>query len=226
MLDGLRWAVNRLTWQPAGTDWVSYSSEASEYSAEAVESKIRFVADALDRIRPGSVWDLGANTGLYSREASSRGIPTVALDVDPGCVEVNYQRVKEGNEDRLLPLLSDLSNPSPGIGWANAERASLLERGPADMALALALVHHLAIGSNLPLRDIAAFLSKVCRSLVVEFVPKADPRVMQMLGSREDIFGDYTESTFRRAFEEFYAVVKTESVPYSARTLYLMTRNK
>ena len=226
MLDGLRQAVNGLIWRPEGTDWLNYYSESCEYSMEATEAKRHFVADALDSVSPSSVWDLGANIGLYTRVASSRGIPSLALDVDPGCVEVNYRRAKEGNESCLLPLLSDLTNPSPAIGWANVERASLAERGPAGMALALALIHHLAIANNVPLRDIAAFFAKICKSLVIEFVPKADPKVLQLLAIRQDVFGDYAVDEFRRAFEEFFAVIRTQAVPNSERTLYVMIRKE
>jgi ribosomal protein L11 methylase PrmA len=178
----------------------------------------------VERIQPQTVWDLGANTGLYSRIASSRGIETIAFDLDPGSVERNYRTVREQKESHLLPLLMDLTNPSPAIGWANAERMSLAQRGPADLALALALVHHLAIGNNLPFDYIAGFLRQVCQALVVEFVPKSDGQVQQLLRSRKDIFPDYSEAAFVRHFSTYFRVIETVPLCDSERKLYLMVQ--
>ena len=97
----------------------------------------------------------------------------------------------------------DLTNPSPGLGWESEERDSLLERGPCDAALALALVHHLAIGNNLPLPMVARFLARVCRTLIIEFVPKSDSQVQRLLASREDIFPDYTRQALRPTSRRF-----------------------
>src|SRR5207249_6622227 len=113
-------------------------------------------------------------------------------DLDPACVERNYRDAVDGDETDVLPLVMDLSNPSPAIGWAGTERMSLADRGPADLALALALIHHLAIGNNVPLGRIAAYLGELCTWLAVEFVPKSDPKVQVLLASREDVFPGYT----------------------------------
>src|SRR5207244_3080604 len=116
------------------------------------------VAEFLSEARPTMVWDVGANTGLFSRMAADLGIPTISFDLDPMVVDMNYRSVVEDRETRVLPLIMDLTNPSPSIGWENSERLSLLERGPVDLALALALVHHLAIGNNVPLHSLAGVL--------------------------------------------------------------------
>ena len=142
---------------------------------------------------PHSVWDFGANTGYFSRLASQRGVPTVSFDIDPAAVEKNYRQVRQDNEKHLLPLVLDLANPSPDLGWANRERASLAARGPVDALLALALVHHLAISNNLPLERIAEYFSRVCHWLIIEFVPKSDSQVRRLLASRADIFPNYTQ---------------------------------
>jgi len=170
------------------------------------------------------VWDLGANDGTFSRLAAGRGIPTVAFDIDPAAVEQNYRVVKQRGERALLPLVMDLSNPSPGLGWANAERMPLADRGPADLALALALVHHLAIAHNVPLPRIAALFASLARALVIEFVPKSDSQVQRMLATRQDLFADYRQELFEAAFGEHFAIEETIPVPDSARTIYVMRR--
>jgi hypothetical protein len=116
----------------------------------------------------------------------------------------------------------DLTNPSPGLGWAHKERQSLLDRGPVPMAFALALVHHLAISNNVPLPKLAHFFSEVCENLVIEFVPKSDSQVKRLLTSRLDIFDDYTEEGFEAAFKTQFKILDKVSVPESERTLYLM----
>jgi len=122
----------------------------------------------------------------------------------------------------IRPLCLDLTNPSPSVGWANEERLSLVERGPADTVLALALIHHLAISNNVPFSHIAAFLSKICRFLIIEFVPKNDSQVQRLLRSQEDIFPDYNQDHFEAAFGDFFPIRKRERIADTERTLYLM----
>lgn len=219
LLDSLRSAVEGCRWRPAGTEWDDYYQDTN-YSAEAFEHKRQLVAEFLDEARPASVWDLGANTGRFSRLASERGIPTVAFDLDPAAVEKNYLECRREGEEHLLPLLLDLTNPSPAIGWALEERMSLLDRRLPDVALALALVHHLAIGNNLPLENVALFMSRLCRVLILEFVPKEDSQVQRMLASREDIFPTYHRSGFEEAFGRHFQIRRRERISGSKRTLY------
>ena len=225
LIDGLRSAVNKLKWRPGGTEWHDYYA-ISNYSDAALESKKELVASMLSDVTPApaSVWDLGANTGLFSRIASDRGIRTVSFDVDPAAVEENYRQMVEHRERNILPLVLDLTNPSPGIGWENRERMPLHRRGPADIVLALALIHHLAISNNLPFRKIAHFFDQVCRSLIIEFVPKSDSQVQKLLATREDIFSEYEQGAFEREFGEFFEIRRSEVIPGTDRVLYLMAK--
>jgi ribosomal protein L11 methylase PrmA len=225
LMDNLKSAIEKLDWQPHGTEWHNYYA-ISNYSSTALEHKKRLVAQMLDRVAPApeSVWDLGANIGLFSRIAGGRGIPTVSFDIDPAAVEKNYRESVANAETNILPLVLDLTNPSPGIGWENQERTSIFERGPVDVVFALALVHHLVISNNLPLGKVANFLDRLCHSLIIEFVPKSDPQVQKLLSNREDIFGDYNQHTFEREFSEFFSIQDREAIPDTDRVLYLMTK--
>jgi hypothetical protein len=118
----------------------------------------------------------------------------------------------------------DLTNPSPGIGWSNSERKSLSERGPADLVIALALIHHLAISNNLPFDRIAEFLSQVCRWLVIEFVPKEDEKVRILLKNRKDVFTNYNQQSFEEQFKSNFSIVDSVTLSNSSRILYLMKR--
>ena len=169
------------------------------------------------------VWDLGANTGEYSRAAREAGAQVIAFDIDPAAVERNYRHVRSSGESGILPLLLDLANPSPAQGWAHSERLSLEQRGPADVLMALALVHHLAIGRNIPLDRIASFLSRLGRALIIEFIPKSDVQVQRLLRNRADVFPGYTVEGFEEAFRRHFRIESVEPVAESDRTIYRMT---
>jgi len=219
IIDSLTSAVSKLKWRPADTEWGDYYN-ATNYSQSALGEKGRYVADFLKTIEPKSVWDLGANTGLFSRIASDQEISTLAYDIDPAAVEINYLGCKERGEQNQLPLICDLTNPSPDQGWAHQERESLISRGPADVAMALALIHHLAISNNVPLSQAAKFLSRLCRHLIIEFVPKSDSQVKKLLTTREDVFPDYEQAAFERAFAEYFSQEEAVQIPGAERTLY------
>ena len=165
---------------------------------------------------------MGANNGLFSRLASNKKIPTIAFDIDPACVELNYRDIVKNKEQDLLPLLLDLTNPSPAIGWQNKERDSVIARGPADTVLALALIHHLAVSNNVPLDRIAEFFSKICHSLIIEFVPKSDSQVRKLLMNREDIFNEYTQEFFESDFSRYFEIIQRTGIEGSSRILYFM----
>lgn len=223
LLQGLRSTVAKLAWKPAGTEWGDYY-QATNYDEAAFAAKRELVGSYLAQAAPRSVWDLGANTGVFSRIASAQGAATVAFDIDPAAVERNHRQARNEGRDAPLPLLLDLTNPSPGLGWAGGERDSLAARGPADCVMALALVHHIAISNNVPLAGIAAYLGRLGRKLIIEFVPKSDSQVRRLLASREDIFGNYDTAGFEAAFSGTFDIDRVEPVLGSERTLYLMTR--
>ncbi|MCS6803558.1 MAG: class I SAM-dependent methyltransferase [Acidobacteriota bacterium] len=214
--------VGAMRWQPRGTEWAEYY-ENTNYSSEAMQHKHQLVSEFLAEADPWMVWDLGANDGRFSRLASDRGIQTIAFDIDPAAVEKNYQRSRQA-EPHLLPLVLDLTNPSPSLGWAHQERMSLLERGPVDLVMALALIHHLAISNNVPLDHLARFFSRVGQWLIIEFVPKSDSQVRRLLATRQDVFPTYTQVMFEQAFQHYFTIRRSVQIEGSERTLYLMRR--
>ena len=225
LVESLESTVSGLRWQPTGTVWADYYRDTN-YSLAAAEHKQQIIAELLESRRPQTVWDLGANIGCFSRMASGRGIPTLAFDFDPAAVEKNYLDCKAEGEANLLPLQLDLTNPSAPLGWANRERMSLAERGPADALLALALVHHLAIGNNLPFEHIAAYFAALGRSLLIEFVPKSDSQVQRLLASREDVFTGYAQPAFEQAFARHFRIERAVPIRDSQRILYQMERKQ
>ncbi len=223
LIDHLESGVKTLHWSPAGSEWGEYY-ELHNYSPGGLEFKERMLSAYLERVHPHSVWDLGANTGKFSRIAGKMNCLTIAFDFDPAAVEINYRQCVADHESHILPLVSDLTNPSPGIGWQNQERLNLYERGPADMLFALAIVHHLAISNNVPLERVAEFVQLLGRWLVIEFVPKSDSQVQRLLATRQDIFIDYHQDGFEQAFANYFVLHDRQKIPESERWLYLMEK--
>lgn len=221
LIESLESAVAKLDWNPIGTEWVDYYN-LTNYSDESLGYKKKILGEWVTRINPESVWDLGANIGVFARIASGRGIPVIAFDVDPAAVEKNYRMVKSNSEKGVLPLLQDLVNPSPSLGWRNRERDSLFDRAPAGMIFALALIHHLAISNNVPLELLVDFFHSLGGWLAIEFVPKTDSQVQKLLASRADIFDRYTLEDFENCFQERYIIHEKFQIPKTGRILYLM----
>lgn len=225
LIDSLESTTRNLSWKPTGTEWADYYvSSAGHYTPASIGHKKQVVGEFLQRIKPATAWDLGANTGEFSRLAAEMGACTLAFDIDPAAVEINYLKVKENGEGHLLPLVMDFTNPSPSLGWHNRERQSLLERAPADVVLALALIHHLAISNNVPLALLADYLNDLGTWLIIEWVPKDDPQAQKLLASRMDIFSEYHQEGFEAAFSGYFKIRDKIQLQDSPRVVYLMEK--
>ncbi|MCB9240008.1 MAG: SAM-dependent methyltransferase [Flavobacteriales bacterium] len=224
LIDNLTGAIKKLKWNPAGTEWGDYYS-FTNYNDDSFQHKKEIVQSWLSEDGPALVWDLGANDGTFSSLASAQGRKTVAWDIDPIAVEKNYRRSRKDKEANMLPLILDLTNPSPAIGWGHTERQSLEQRGPADTVMALAIIHHLAISNNVPLERIAEYFAKLGKTLIIEFVPKGDSQVNILLATREDIFDQYDESGFEKAFTNYFTILQKEPVRGTKRTMYHLKAN-
>lgn len=222
LIDNLESFIRKISWKPSGTEWANYYDDTI-YSEQDFIRKKETIKKYLESVKPRTIWDLGANTGVFSRISAIAGVQTISFDIDPSAVEKNYLATKKNNEINILPLLLDVTNPSPGIGWENEERSSLITRGPADCVLVLALLHHLTISNNCPFEKIASFLSRICRYLIIEYVPKSDLNAQHLLGTRKDIFTDYTEENFEINFKKHFEILDKKNLINSNRTIYLMS---
>lgn len=225
LIDNLQRTVSGLDWKPGGTEWNDYYSDTN-YSQAGETSKKAIVREMLHLVsdQPGVCWDLGANNGEFSRIAVDLGYQTIGWDIDHGAIEQAHRWVKQTATANFLPLVQDLANPSQSLGWNLNERESIVERGSADVVLALALIHHLAIGNNVPLGMVAHFLSRVGRNLIIEFVPKDDSQVQRIMVARKDVFEKYTQADFEEEFARYFELVERRPVSEMSRTLYLYRR--
>lgn len=224
LVDSLEGSIKGMKFNPKGTEWEDYYEDNNNYTSSSHKNKAELVEKYLKTVKPKSVWDMGANTGLFSNIAAKQGANVIAFDIDYGALEKGYQSIKKNKIENITPLFSDFTNPIGGLGWENNERMSLIERGPADCVLALALVHHLAIPHNLPFEKIASGFAKISNNLIVEFIEKNDSQVQILLSSRKDIFDKYTESDFEDAFKIYFDIKEKTKVKDTKRTLYLMKR--
>lgn len=195
MLAGLKDFIGRLELAGGRSVWSDYA-EANSYDRETREAKHGFVARFAADEQPPMLFDIGCNSGDFSATALEAGARSVvAFDFDYGALEKAFARFSASGQP-ALPLWLDAANPSPSQGWCNAERASLAERGEADAMIALAVIHHLAIGRNVPLDMAVDWLVGLAPSGIIEFPSKADPMVRKLLANRTDIFPHYTEDAF------------------------------
>jgi ribosomal protein L11 methylase PrmA len=220
LMSSLGRTVRSLKPPKSQTEWGDYY-DFTNYTEKGFKQKHKLVGKYLDAVSPTpqTVWDFGANNGEFSQIAAERDIYTIAWDIDPIAVGRNY--LHKEYSDTMLPLIQDCVNPSPSIGWMNRERDSLFERGPADVTMVLALIHHLAIGRNLPLTNIAEFLAATSKHVIIEFVPKGDSKVDILLASRKDIFPDYTIEQFEAAMGQHFKLIEKKTIPHTKRTLFL-----
>ncbi|OGG09829.1 hypothetical protein A2154_00460 [Candidatus Gottesmanbacteria bacterium RBG_16_43_7] len=217
-------AVENLKWRRGDMHWSTYYDSLS-YSPEAFRSKNMIFDKYLKLALPESLIDIGANTGHFSKIAAKKGIFTIALDNDPVVMDCLYQECQINNIRNLMPLVVDITNPSPDLGWENEERISLLKRGPVSMVSMLAVVHHLAIRQNIPFEMISKFLASLCRWLIIEFIPKDDVMVQKLLSNRKDIFFQYNQKHFEKVFSQRFIRLNQTKIADSNRVMYLF-KNK
>lgn len=223
ILLNLKNAVKKLSPKLSKTEWGEYYQNTN-YTVKSADKKAEIIKDFCKNLNIKSANDFGGNNGRYSRVLNSLAIETVCNDIDINAVEANYKHVKDKDEKLMLPLLIDLTNPGGAIGWANDERLSIDHRLKTDLSMVLALIHHLAISNNLPFTKISKFLARFSPYLIIEFVPKQDSQVKILLATRNDIFDDYNEEGFKKAFCNDFKLLKEKNISGTHRTLYLFKR--
>jgi hypothetical protein len=216
----LRGLTERLRWDPPAGVWTAYG-ERNSYSDEDAARKEDFVRDAAGACSPRLVWDIGANNGRYARIAAERARTVVAIDADQGPLELLYRELRDEGDERILPLAIDLADPSPGLGWRGRERRALAGRGRPELVLALAIVHHLAISANVPVKEVVDWLAGLGSALVIEFPTREDPMVEKLLApKRKGLHPDYELGFFERCLAEAFTIERSEQLGSGTRILF------
>lgn len=220
---GLLSQVRRAVPAARASTWSHYTQTATHYSEVEHAEKKQFVASALSAARPSRVLDVGCNTGTYSMLAAQTGAEVVSIDTDLQAVERLSIKLK-GSHTPILPLCVDLSRPTPATGWENAETASFLERaeGHFDTVLMLAVLHHLLIGSQIPMEQIASLVSRLTTAnLIIEWIPPTDPMFQAILRGREALYAHITEESFRSAFFHYFRSIGEKQLANGRILLHL-----
>jgi hypothetical protein len=216
--------VRSLRWKQAASAWSEYTTKNS-YSGTEREQKERFVRRSISARRPKLVWDIGCNTGNYSRIAAEHADYVVATDADHLAVERLYQSLKADKVPNILPLVGNLADASPNLGWRGSERKAMVDRGRPQLTLCLALIHHMVIGANIPLYEFMDWLSDLESDLVIEFVTRDDPMVKTLLRNKRDDYSDYEIGLFERRLSNAFRIVEREPLQSGTRVLYHAVRN-
>jgi ribosomal protein L11 methylase PrmA len=222
LIASLESLIDSLSWKSKPSLWEHYYEEASErkdYLDKKKEIVEQWLND-LPAIRTAA--DLGANEGVFSKMLAAKNFRTIASDSDHAAINHLYLGLKKDGEKNILPLIIDLANPSPASGLNNKERTSFIERSRVDLVLALALIHHLYIGKNIPFEKIATLLKELGEYIIIEFVPREDEKVKWMLSQKKDIYEGYTEREFAQTFERYFQIIRKQEIASSGRVLYLL----
>jgi hypothetical protein len=213
--------VGKLEWEAGRTAWTAYRAE-NTYSDSDAQAKAAFVRAAAAESHSRLTWDLGCNDGSYARIAAEHADDVIALDSDHATVDALYRSLRETGEQRILPLVGNITDPSPGLGWRGAERRPLIDRGSPDLVLALALVHHLSITDNVPLRELLDWFASLGARLVIEFPARDDPMVKRLLSAKRDgLHADFELAEFERLLGERFTIDRRETLPSETRVLFL-----
>jgi hypothetical protein len=223
----LKRIVSLLNWDPKKSAWSDYTTDNS-YSREDEERKTAFVQDAVGRRRWQLVWDLGANTGRYSMLAASQSTYVIAMDHDHLAIDRLYADLRSWRTNNVLPLVINLADPSPGLGWKGKERKALASGdrsnpGSPDLVICLALLHHLVISANVPLAEIMDWLHGFNCALVIEFITMDDPMTKRLLRNRENQYDDFTLDNFERLVQTHYKTNARAFLLSGTRILYFLT---
>ncbi len=208
----------------AGSTWSDYYSEKIT-DPSYLKEKEKLIAVMLSKINGKIILDIGANEGHFSCLAAANGFSVIALDNDEQCINTLYKKTKK-ERSHILSLCIDITNPMIAPGFAGKERSFFYERIKADAVISLALIHHLAIGKNIPLAMIADHFAKMAPQLIIEFVPKEDEKVQLLLQNKKDIYPNYTREHFENIFRERFILSEKVQLAGSGRIIYLMKRQK
>ncbi|MCX7862778.1 MAG: hypothetical protein N2449_07260 [Bacteroidales bacterium] len=202
--------------------WNNYYKTCT-YDAETLNDKLQFLTTHISKNNTNFLLDLGCNNGYFANKLSSNNIYTIAIDNDEQVIDFFYKNLS--TKTHILPLVVNIVNPTPALGWKNKERNSFLDRiGTKNITLALAIVHHLRIGHNIPLIEIAHFLASVSQQLFIEFVPKDDQQVKLLLQNKQDVYHDYYLEHFENIFQQYFHIHDKKKLSNSNRILYNMIR--
>ena len=203
--------------------WSDYMISNNNYSEDDHNAKKTFVDRVIHELHPKRVLDIGCNTGQFSMIAANNGASVVSIDYDPVVVGATWREVNSKGLD-VLPLVADITRPTPSIGWRNQECPSFLERarGSFDCVLMLAVIHHMLVTERIPLQEIVDLVAELTTDiLIIEFVSPEDSMFRRLTRGREELYKELNTKIFEEVWGRHFNLIKVEHRPNSHRWLYL-----
>ncbi len=225
-LADLRKRTRRAMPKHEGSEWDNYTASMTHYSAQESAQKLEWVRKVLEDLKPDRVLDIGANTGVFSALAASTGARVVALERDPAAAESLY-RMSRKSQLSIQTIHSDLSRPTPAVGWDNRETSTLFHRldAQSDLVLMLAVIHHLILMEQIPISAILDLAHRLTwRYLVVEWVPVTDPMFQSLMRGRDDLYASLTEEDLLSACEGRFHTLRRQPLD-NGRILFLFAKD-
>ncbi|NND44215.1 MAG: methyltransferase [Xanthomonadales bacterium] len=219
----LRKLVATLEWSGDGSEWGDYA-EFHNYSEGDHRLKEAFVERSVAEGGAATVWDIGCNTGQFSRLAAKNCEQVIASDIDHLAVERLFR--DENIPANILPLVQNVADPSPNWGWRLLERRDLPHRAQPDLVLCLALIHHVVITANVPLAEFIGWLAGVGEQLVIEYVSREDDKVQALLRNKEDRYWDYSQEHLESELTRYFRIEDTLELREGRRRLYYCRRRQ
>jgi SAM-dependent methyltransferase len=220
----LRKLITKLNWQGDGSEWGEYE-DFHNYSESDHSLKESFIRDSVAESDAKLVWDIGCNTGQFSKIAAQYADCVLAMDLDHFAVERLYREAKDMGLTRILPMVQNVADPSPNWGWRNRERMDLQARARPDLLLCLALIHHVVISANVPMDEFVDWLADLSDQLVIEYVSRSDDKVKTLLRNKEDKYSDYSRERLESALDRQFKIVRQQGLESGNRHLYWCRRS-
>lgn len=211
------------------TEWGDYYSKTN-YNNESLKLKEQILQDWISKLKVNKLIDIGGNDGTFARSVIKDVKDIIVTDIDSNAVQHNYKQIKENKETNMLAFVSDILQPSPGIGFNNTERISLIERlkeYAPDVTMALALIHHITLSGNVPFSKSAQFFAQFSNYLIIEFPKREDSWVTSLLTRKQEFinhFDFYNQEEFEKKYANFFTVIERKEITGTSRILYLFKK--
>jgi SAM-dependent methyltransferase len=225
-LADLRKQTRRAMPEHTGSEWANYTATLTHYTAQESAQKLDWVRKVLEDLKPARVLDIGANTGVFSALAATNGARVVALERDAAAAESLY-RMSRKSRLSIQTIHADLARPTPAVGWENHETSTLLHRleAQSDLVLMLAVIHHLILMEQIPIRSIIDLAYRLTwRYLVVEWVPVTDPMFQSLMRGRDTLYGSLTEDDLLIACQGRFHTLRRQPLE-NGRILFLFAKD-
>jgi SAM-dependent methyltransferase len=221
MTQSIRGMVEKLERKGGDTVWSAYEKTHS-YDDISFAEKMGFIEKHVRSKRWSLLYDLGSNTGTFSRLCSDHADHVIAVDEDELAVDTFYRRLKAEKSGNITPLVMQLGNTSPDQGWRGRERKSFDSRGKPDLILCLALIHHMVISANVPMRDFLEWIRSFEAAVVLEFVGPDDEMTLRLLKNKRNAYPDYTQSQFESIAGSMFDIEDSASLKGGRRQIYFL----